>query len=102
MSTCRRRGASTHGAGEASLIERPQPVQPGRLQLLERLGQLRDAVRADQLGLDRVRLALELEHGPGDRLVREVEEDRLAHARRRRQMSSDGQRRAHAITSALR
>ena len=60
---------------------------------------------ADQPGLDRVRLALEREHGPGDRLVREVEQDRQdrrSHSRRSRQISSDGQRRAHASSSALR
>ena len=93
------------GAREARLVERAEPLQPGRPQLLERLGQLRDAIGADEPGLDRVRLALEREHGPGDRLVRQVErdrQDRRSHSRRSRQMFSDGQRRAHASSSALR
>ena len=40
---------------------------------LERLGEGRDPVGADDRRLDGVRLALEIEHGPGDRRVREVE-----------------------------
>ena len=103
-----RKHGPRHGACEPIVIGHAQPLEPGRAQLVERLGQLRDAVVADQLGLDRVRLALEREHGPGDRLVREIESSKVAeiarHAppSRSRQMHSDGQRRAHARDSASR
>ena len=58
------------GTGQANLVERPEPVQPGGLQSLEGLRHLRYPVRCDQLGLHRVGLALKSQHGPGDRLVR--------------------------------
>ncbi len=94
------------GSGQSVLIEHTQPVEASRTQVLERFGQHRDALVADEHSLDRIRLPLERQDGPGDRLVRQVEPARLdpsrCHERRRRQMHSDGQRRAQAIDSASR
>ena len=93
------------GARQARVVECAQPLQPGRLAIPRASRSAAGCHGADEPGLDRVRLALELEHGPGDRLVRQVErdrQDRRGHSRRSRQMFSDGQRRAHASSSALR
>ena len=51
----------------------PSQSRPAARRPSSDLGQHRDALVADQRGLDRIRLPLERQDGPGDRLVRQVE-----------------------------
>ena len=70
----RQRARPRHGAGEPDLIRRPEPFERCAARSSSSVS-VRAGMRSSPInaGLDRVRLALQREDRPGDRLVREVE-----------------------------